>query len=63
MIIANWKMNGTSENVRIWIEQVSNKIDIKPEKVCVFCPPACYLEFARDLIRNQKVKLNLDHKL
>ena len=36
MIIANWKMNGTSENVKIWIEQVSNKIDIKPEKPVYF---------------------------
>ena len=31
MIIANWKMNGTSETVKTWIEQVSNKIDIKPD--------------------------------
>ena len=33
MIIANWKMNGTSENVRTWNEQVSNNIDVKPETV------------------------------
>ena len=63
MIIANWKMNGTSENVKTWIEQVSNNIDIKPEKVCVFCPPACYLEFARDLIRNQKSQIKLGSQI
>ena len=63
MIIANWKMNGTSENVRTWIEQVSNNIDVKPEKVCVFCPPACYLEFARDLIRNHKSQIKLGSQI
>ena len=63
MIIANWKMNGTGENVKIWIEQVSNNIDIKPEKVCVFCPPACYLEFAIDLIRKQKTQIKLGSQI
>ena len=63
MIIANWKMNGTSEHVKIWIEKVSNNIDINPEKVCVFCPPACYLEFARDLIRNQKSQIKLGSQI
>ena len=63
MIIANRKMNGTSENVKIWIEKVSNNIDIKPEKVCVFCPPACYLEFARDLIRKQKTQIKLGSQI
>ena len=63
MIIANWKMNGTSENVKTWIEQVSNKIEIKPDKTCVFCPPVCYLEFARDLIRNQNCQIKLGSQI
>ena len=56
-------MNGTSENVRTWIEQVSNNIDVKPEKVCVFCPPACYLEFASGLIRNQDSQIKLGSQI
>ena len=63
MIIANWKMNGTSETVRTWIEQVSNKIEIKPDKTCVFCPPVCYMEFARDLIRNQNCQIKLGSQI
>ena len=63
MIIANWKMNGTSETVKTWIEQVSNKIEIKPDKTCVFCPPVCYMEFARDLIRNQNCQIKLGSQI
>ena len=50
MIIANWKMNGTSRSVATWIEVVSNNIDIKNINPCIFCPPTCYLEYARRLI-------------
>ena len=63
MIIANWKMNGTSENVQSWIEEVSSKIDFKPEKACIFCPPACYLEFASSLIRNQDSQIKLGSQI
>jgi triosephosphate isomerase len=50
MIIANWKMNGTRQSVATWIEDVSNNINIKNVNPCVFCPPNCYLEYARRLI-------------
>ena len=50
MIIANWKMNGTRRSVATWIEAVSNNIDIKNTNPCIFCPPTCYLEYARRLI-------------
>ncbi len=50
MIIANWKMNGTNRSVASWIEAVSNNINEKNIKPCIFCPPSCYLEYARRLI-------------
>ena len=50
MIIANWKMNGTKQSVATWIEAVSNNINIKNINSCIFCPPTCYLEYARKLI-------------
>ena len=50
MIIANWKMNGTRRSVATWIEAVSNNIIIKNINPCIFCPPTCYLEYARRLI-------------
>ena len=50
MIIANWKMNGTRRSVATWIEAVSNNININNLNPCIFCPPTCYLEYARRLI-------------
>ena len=50
MIIANWKMNGTRRSVATWIETVSSNIKVKNINPCIFCPPTCYLEYARRLI-------------
>ena len=50
MIIANWKMNGTRQSVAAWIETVSSNINIKNLNPCIFCPPSCFLEYARSLI-------------
>ena len=50
MIIANWKMNGTKHSVAMWIKAVSNNINKKNINPCIFCPPTCYLEYARSLI-------------
>ncbi len=50
MIIANWKMNGTKQSVATWIESVSNNMNKKNMNPCIFCPPTCYLEYARSLI-------------
>ena len=50
MIIANWKMNGTRRSVTTWIEAVSKNINKKKLNPCIFCPPTCYLEYARRLI-------------
>ena len=53
MIIANWKMNGSKEHIEAWIDSVSRRIEINPKKDCIFCPPACYLDFAGSLIKQR----------
>ena len=50
MIIANWKMNGTRQSVEAWIESVSRNININNTNPCIFCPPTCYLQYAKRLI-------------
>ena len=59
MIIANWKMNGTKQSVTEWIDSVSANINNDNINPCIFCPPACYLEYARALIEkhNNHIKL------
>jgi len=53
MIIANWKMNGSKELIEEWINSVSQKIKINPKKDCIFCPPTCYLDYSRSLIKER----------
>ena len=66
MIVANWKMNGSKEEVDSWIRFVSSNILINKEIPCVFCPPSCYLDFSNTLIKkiSSPVKLgsqNINH--
>ena len=68
MIIANWKMNGTSQSVTAWIEAVSKNINVNEEKPCIFCPPICYLDHASKLIdeNDKHIKLGaqiINHNL
>jgi len=51
MIIANWKMNGSKELIKEWIDFVSQNIEINEKKECVFCPPTSYLDFTGTLIK------------
>tara|TARA_B100001121_G_scaffold166584_1_gene145527 strand:- start:486 stop:1214 length:729 start_codon:yes stop_codon:yes gene_type:complete len=51
MIIANWKMNGSKEEVSSWIKSVTEEVDFDNEKPCVFCPPSCYLDYSCSLIK------------
>tara|TARA_B100000530_G_scaffold5263_1_gene4476 strand:+ start:1226 stop:1954 length:729 start_codon:yes stop_codon:yes gene_type:complete len=51
MIIANWKMNGSKEEVGSWLKFVSSNILINKEIPCVFCPPSCYLDYSSSLIK------------
>ena len=57
MIIANWKMNGSKELIENWIDVVSRDIEINQSKECIFCPPACYLDFTGTQI--QKTSKNI----
>ena len=51
MIIANWKMNGSKDLIKQWMDFVSQNIEINPSKTCIFCPPTCYIDFSRNLIK------------
>ena len=66
MIVANWKMNGSREEVDSWLRFVSTNIIINKEIPCVFCPPSCYLDYSSSLIKkiSSPVKLgsqNINH--
>ena len=63
MIIANWKMNGTRQSVTEWINYVSGNIDIENINPCIFCPPACYLEHARELIEKHDSYIKLGSQI
>ena len=52
MIIANWKMNGSREEVDSWLRIVSSNILTNKKIPCVFCPPSCYLDYSSSLIKN-----------
>ncbi len=59
MIVANWKMNGSKEEVDSWLRFVSSNILTNKEIPCVFCPPSCYLDYSSSLIKkiSSSVKL------
>ena len=66
MIVANWKMNGSKEEVDSWLRFVSANILINKTIPCIFCPPSCYLDYSSSLIEkiSSPVKLgsqNLNH--
>ena len=51
MIVANWKMNGSKEEVDSWLRFVSSNISSNKDTLCIFCPPSCYLDFSSSLIK------------
>tara|TARA_B100000401_G_scaffold254873_1_gene173158 strand:- start:38 stop:769 length:732 start_codon:yes stop_codon:yes gene_type:complete len=59
MIVANWKNKGSKELIKAWVDSVSQDIDIIKGKDCVFCPPTCYLDYAKDFIKqtNKDIKI------
>ena len=63
MIIANWKMNGSKELIKNWIDIVSRDIEINHRKECIFCPPSCYLDFTGTQLRttSKDIKLGSQH--
>ena len=52
MIVANWKMNGSRQEVDTWLRFVSSNISTSKGIPCVFCPPSCYLDYSSSLIKN-----------
>ena len=68
MIIANWKMNGSTEFIDEWINSVSQDVQFNNEKEFILCPPTCYLYYVRSSISKKcnLIKLGsqqLDSKL
>ena len=59
MLIANWKMNGSKELIKEWLEFVSKNIDINQTKKCIFCPPTSYLDFTGTLIQQSYKDIRL----
>ena len=59
MIIANWKMNGSKELIKEWLEFVSTNIEINQGKECILCPPTCYLDFTGSLIQQSYKNIKL----
>ena len=51
MIVANWKMNGSKEEVDSWLRFVSSNIIPNKDNLCIFCPPSCYLDYSSSLIK------------
>jgi len=63
MIIANWKMNGSKELIKEWMDFISHNIEFNQAKECVLCPPTCYLDYTGTLIKQSynNVKLGSQH--
>ena len=59
MLVANWKMNGSSAKVNKWIEFVDSSIPEQIQSTCVFCPPTCFLYQASHSIKERDLKIAL----
>ena len=59
MIIANWKMNGSKDLIKEWLDFVSTNIEVDQRKECILCPPTCYLDFTGSLIKQSYKNLKL----
>jgi triosephosphate isomerase len=59
MIIANWKMNGSKEEVKNWIDNFNDHVEYENQSGCIFCPPSCFLDNANEIISSNNIQLNL----
>lgn len=59
MFIANWKMNGSETMINDWLEGIALNLNKSSQRKCIFCPPACYLSVARDLIKKESLDISL----
>lgn len=56
IIIANWKMSGSFEELPIWIENFSKKIiHQKSPSEIVLCPPAIMIDYADELLMENEL--------
>ena len=59
MFIANWKMNGSEPMVSSWLEGVNKTLDKNIQSECIFCPPACFLSQASQIIKKEELGIHL----
>ena len=57
-IIANWKMNGTNQEVERRIHFFKDKVEDKNQSDCFFCHNVCYINNANEIIYSYKISLN-----
>ena len=63
MIVSNWKMNGSQFHIERWINEVTSGINEKENVPCIFCPPACYLNYSREIISRISSKIRLGSQI
>lgn len=58
-LLANWKMNGTANEARLYANAIAAALEQQPAMVeCIFCPPNPYLALvAEHLPQNARLKL------
>tara|TARA_B100001057_G_scaffold500089_1_gene613395 strand:- start:353 stop:1081 length:729 start_codon:yes stop_codon:yes gene_type:complete len=63
MIVANWKMNGSRQDIDSWLRFVSSNISLSINMPCIFCPPSCYLDFSSSLIKEISSSIKLGSQI
>ena len=63
MIVANWKMNGSKQEVDSWLRFVSSNITPNKNNLCIFCPPSCYLDYSRSVINEISSPIKLGSQI
>ena len=59
MFVANWKMNGSEEKVKKWIDGMSALTPSNIQSKCIFCPPVCFLSQASNFIKDKGLNISL----
>ena len=59
MFVANWKMNGSEEEVKKWIDGMSALTPSNIQSKCIFCPPVCFLSQASNFIKDKGLNISL----
>ena len=59
MFVANWKMNGSEEEVKKWIDGMSALTPSNIQSKCIFCPPVRFLSQASNFIKDKGLNISL----